>query len=42
MKRRPLKWHLLLVVGILVSSLGSGTAQNGHAGVIPPVDDRFE
>jgi hypothetical protein len=35
MKRRTLKWHLLLVLSVLVSSPGSTTAQNGLAS--PPL-----
>jgi hypothetical protein len=32
MKRRTVKWHLLLVLSVLVSSPGSTTAQNGRGG----------
>ena len=35
MKWRTLKWHLLLVLSVLVSSPGSTTAQNGLAS--PPL-----
>src|SRR5260370_574177 len=35
MKRRTLKWHLVLVLSVLVSSAGSTTTQNGLAS--PPL-----